>query len=334
MRYLKTADVKSGNILAQSIYGRDGHILVRANTTLTPYIIQRLIMLGWPAVYVYDPGETDNVLKMALDERIRIRAAASLANIDLDKCLYAANEIVRQVSESRDIAVEVNRISGYDICTWTHSVDVCTYSVMIGLAMCYSDKELEKLSQAALLHDIGKSLVSLDILNKPGKLTDDEFAMMKNHPEYGYELLRKNTGFSSSVCASVYEHHENENGTGYPRSIPGNQIFKFAKIIHAADVYEACTAVRPYKKAMNPADVIENLLAGYGTIFDKHVVDVMRSIIVLYPVGRKVKLSDGQCGVVIENRREMLQRPVVKTDSGHTVDLMQKLDITILGLID
>lgn len=83
MHYLKTADVKSGNILARTIYGNDGRILVRANTVLTPYIINRLSMLGWPAVYIYDPGETDNMLKMALDEQIRIRASTHLANIDL-----------------------------------------------------------------------------------------------------------------------------------------------------------------------------------------------------------------------------------------------------------
>lgn len=334
MRYLKTADAKSGNILARTIYGNDGRVLVRANTVLTPYIISRLAMLGWPAVYVYDPGETDSMLKMALDEQIRIRAATHLANIDLDKCIYVANEIVQQVAASKDVAVEVNRISSYDLCTWTHSVDVCTYAVMTGLAMRYSDEDLKKLSQAALLHDIGKTMVNLNILNKPSRLTPDEYAMIKNHPEYGYELLKKSASFQPTVCASVYEHHENENGSGYPRGIAGNRIYKFAKIIHAADVYEACTAVRPYKKPMNPADAMENLMSGYGSVFDKHVIDVMRSIIILYPVGRQVKLSDGQIAVIVENRRDALYRPIVKTMGGKTVDLMEKLDITILGIID
>lgn len=334
MHYIKIDKIKSGNILARTIYGSDGRILIRANTVFTPYLIQRLILLGYPAVYIYDPGETDNMLRLALDERTRIIAASHLANIDIDKCVYAANEIVKQTMDSKDTAAEVFRISGYDTCTWTHSVDVCTYSVMIGIAMQYTDDELKKLSQAALLHDIGKTMVNLDILNKPGRLTDDEFRVIKNHTGYGYELLKKSCCFSSAVCASVYEHHENENGSGYPRGIPGNRIYKFAKIIHAADVYEACTAVRPYKQPMNPADVMEHLMAGYGTIFNKNVIDIMHSIIVLYPVGCRVLLSDGREAVVVENRRSALSKPIVKTSDGMTIDLMEKMDITILNIID
>lgn len=334
MRYMKTTDVKCGDILARTVYGTDGRILIKANATLTSYLIQRLLGMGYPGVYLFDPGETDSVLKMSLDEQTRIRAAAHLQNIDLDKCAYIANEIVRQVLKTKHIATEVNRISCHDICTWTHSVDVCTYSVMCGIAMQYSDKKLKELSQAALLHDIGKAMVSLDILNKPGRLTTDEYALIKNHPGYGWELLRANTSLSTLVCAAVFEHHENENGTGYPRGLNGDKIHSYAKIIHAADVYEACTAIRPYKKPMNPADAIENLMAGYGTVFDTNVIDVFRSIIILYPVGRQVLLSDGRVATVMENRREALQRPVVKVSDGTYLDLLETLNITILKILD
>lgn len=333
MRYTKTAEAKSGNILARTVYGTDGRVLIRANVVLTPFLLQRLSMLGYQGIYIYDPGETDDMLRFALDERTRIRAAVHLQNIDLDKCIYMANEIVQQVLGMKDMAAEVNRISGHDLCTWTHSVDVCTYAVMCGIAMRYNDSELKELSQAALLHDIGKTMVNLLILNKPGKLNDDEFRIIKNHPEYGWDILRKHTSLPATVCASVYEHHENEDGSGYPRDISGDQIYRYAKIIHAADVYEACTAIRPYKKAMNPADAMENIMAGYGTQFDRHVVDVFRSIIVLYPVGREVLLSDGRCGIIVENRREALQRSVVKMSDGTTVDLLRTLNLTILKII-
>lgn len=334
MRYIKTDEAKSGDMAARSIYAGDGRVLIKANTVLTPFLIQRLKMLGYPGVYVFDPGESHTALKMSLDEQTRIRAAAHLQNIDLDKCIFIANEIVHQVLGMKNVALEVQRISGFDTCTWTHSVDVCTYSVMCGVAMRYPDKDLTELSQAALLHDIGKTMVNLDILNKPARLTDDEYALVKNHPEYGWVMLKKNTDLSPRVCASVYEHHENEDGSGYPRGITGNHIYKFAKIIHACDVYEACTAIRPYKKPMNPADAIENLMSGYGKLFDKQVIQVLRSVIVLYPVGRMVLLSDGRTGIVVENRREALQRPIVKTSDGTYVDLMDTLNITILKIID
>lgn len=334
MRYIKTADLKSGNILAHTVYKTNGHILIKTNTVLTPFLLRKLTMLGFPGIYVYDPDESDTTLKMALDEQTRIRAAVHLMNIDIDKCIYIANDIVQQVLNMKDVAAEVNRISGYDLCTWTHSVDVCTYAVMCGVAMHYSDKDLKELSQAALLHDVGKIMVNLNIINKPTKLTNDEYAIIKNHPEYGYDIVRKNKSFSESVCDAIYEHHENEDGTGYPRGIKGNEIHQYAKIIHAVDVYEACTAIRPYKKPMNPADAIENLMAGYGKSFDTHVIDVLRSIIVLYPVGRQVLLSDGRIGTVMENRREALQRPLIRVSSGTYVDLIQTLNITILKIID
>lgn len=334
MRYMKTADVRSGSILARTIYGTDGRILIKANTPLTEFLLEKLMGLGYPGLYLFDPGESHAVLKASLDEQLRIEAAVHLQNIDLDKCIYVANEIVTQLLEKKNIATEVNRISCYDLCTWTHSVDVCTFAVMCGIAMRYSDDELKELSQAALLHDVGKTLVNRDVLTKPAKLTDDEYAMMKNHPLYGYDLFKKNTSLLPAVYRSVYEHHENEDGSGYPRNIKGNNIHRYAKIIHAVDVYEACTAIRPYKRPMNPADAIENLMAGYGSLYDMHVIDVLRSIIVLYPLGREVFLSDGRTAVVMENRREALSRPIVKACDGTTIDLLDTLNITILKLLD
>lgn len=334
MRYVRTESVQAGNIAARTIYGGDGRVLIKANTVLTTFLIQRLRMLGYSGIFIFDPGESRTVLKMSLDEQVRIRAASHLHNIDLDKCIYIANEIVKQVLGMKNMAIEVERISGFDTCTWTHSVDVCTYSVMCGIAMHYSDDELVELSQAALLHDIGKTMVSLDILNKPSKLTDDEYELVKKHTDYGWLILKKNTSLSARVLASVYEHHENEDGSGYPRGIAGSRIYKFAKIIHACDVYEACTAIRPYKKPMNPADALENLMCGYGKAFDEQVIQTLRSVIVLYPVGRRVLLSDGRTGIVVENRREALQRPIVRTCDGEYVDLLNKLNITILKIID
>ena len=145
MRYVKMADIRTGDILARSVYGTDGRILIRANVMMTTWLIQRLKGLGYPGVYLFDPGETSTVLKSSLNERTRIRAAAHLKNLDLDKCTYIANEIVRQVLETTRITTEVNRISCHDLCTWTHSVDVCTYAVMCGVAMDFADRDLKDL---------------------------------------------------------------------------------------------------------------------------------------------------------------------------------------------
>lgn len=333
MQYVNTENLKTGAIIAKTIYGTDGRVLIKTNTVITPFLLQKLHALGHPGIYIFDPGETETSLRFALDEETRLRAARHLKNLDLDKCIYVANEIVTYLLNNKDITKEVSSISAYDMVTWTHSVDVCTYAVMLGIAEGYTNKELNELSQAALLHDIGKCLVNRQILNKPGRLTDDEFAMMKNHPEYGRSVLTHNTSLSAPTIAAVYAHHENEDGSGYPRGATGDHIHRYAKIIHICDVYEACTARRPYKKPMNPADALENLMAGCGNIFDKNLLSEFCLITVLYPTGRKVLLSNGNIATVVENRKMNMARPVVKTQDGQFIDLMETLNITILKLI-
>lgn len=334
MQYVNIDKLKPGAILAKTVHGTDGRVLIKTNTPLTPFLIQKLVTIGYPGAYVFDPGESETALKFALNEQTRIRAAQHLKNIDLDKCVYVANEIVQHLLENKNLTREVSRISAYDLVTWTHSVDVCTYSVMLGIAEGYTDKELNELSQAALLHDIGKCAVSLDVLNKPGRLTDDEFAMIQNHPEYGRAILTHNTSLSAPTIAAVYAHHENENGSGYPRGIKGDKIHRYAKIIHITDVYEACTARRPYKKPMNPADALENLMAGYGKSFDTELLSKFCMLTVLYPAGRQVLLSNGQTATVIENRKNYMTRPIVRTSDGKFIDLCEVLNVTILKLID
>lgn len=333
MRYYSTQELKPGQILAKTLFGTDGRILIKANTPLTPFLIQKLTILGFAGTYVLDEGETEMALKMAIKESTRLRAVTHLKNLDLDKCIYAANEILQELLNSKDITREVNRISCYDTVTWIHSVDVCTYSCLCGIAMGYDDKSLKELSEAALLHDIGKSLVNTGILNKPARLTEDEFAMMKNHPVYGFQLLKANTTLPIPVITATFEHHENEDGSGYPRGIKGDKIHRYAKIIHATDVYEACTAKRPYKKPMNPADAMENLMGGYGSLYDMKVIDILRSVIVLYPVGSAVLLSDGRLAYVKENRRFAMQRPTVRTEDGETIDLLDTLNLTIMKIL-
>ncbi len=332
MRYIATEDLKPGAILAKTLYGADGRILIRANTALTPFLIARIHSIGFAGTHIFDPGEQESALKMALDEATRIRAAAHLQNLDIDKCIYIANEITSQVLARKDIAAEVNRVSCYDLTTWLHSVDVCTYSVMLGAALGWSDKDLIQLSQAALLHDIGKCMVNLDVLNKPARLTPDEFGLIKNHPTDGWSILRHNTDLSAPVCAAVYEHHENEDGSGYPRGIKSDKIHRYAKVIHITDVYEACTAKRPYKKPMNPADALENLMAGCGRQFDEGFLTAFCMITVLYPVGCTVLLSDGTTATVVENRKNFLARPLLKSGDGF-IDLMERLNVTIISIV-
>jgi len=229
--------------------------------------------------------------------------------------------------------METINISTYDNYTYTHSVNVDILSVILGVACGLRDDELKKLSQAALLHDIGKTCVPIEIINKPGRLTEEEYAEVKKHPYYGYNMLRDNFDVSSVARNAILSHHENEDGSGYPRALAGDKIHLFAKIIHVADVYDALTTKRVYKDAMNPADALEYLMGNSERMFDKDLVATFLEYVAPYPLGVQVELSNGQKALVVKNNRSMLSRPVVRLNSGAKVDLMEHLDITIVRMI-
>jgi len=195
------------------------------------------------------------------------------------------------------------------------------------------DDELKKLSQAALLHDIGKTCLPVELLNKPGKLTPEEYEEVQKHSRYGYNLLKNNPDISSVTRNAILSHHENEDGTGYPRNLPAEKIHKFAKIIHIADVYDALTTKRVYKDAMNPADALEYLMSQAECLFNKDMVATFMQYIAPYPLGVTVELSNGKPAVVVQTNREMLSRPKVRLFDGTIIDLMDQLDITIVKML-
>ena len=190
-----------------------------------------------------------------------------------------------------------------------------------------SDEELRRLilkelSAAGLLHDIGKLNLPLDLLEKAGPLSEEEYETMKTHSELGYERLKENINISSKTKMGVYMHHENVNGSGYPLGLRDDQIYMFAKIIHIADVYDAITSERPYKKAQSPKEAIEFLMNNAGKMFQPEYVKAFITYIPVYPKGRNVILSDGNVAVVVENRQYHTLYPVVRRLSeGETIDL-------------
>ena len=334
MRYVNRRDLKPGMILANNLYDNNEQVLLKANATLNSFFIERIGRLEYDGVYIFDEGDVEKARHIVSDET-RIKAINKLKKLDIDACMFLANSIVNEIRNADSLIVEQVSISSYDNYTYVHSVNVDVLSVIIGIGMGLTNAELEQLSQSALLHDIGKIDVPLEILNKPAKLTREEYAEMKKHPQYGLERLRASgrESIASVIKNAVYSHHENWDGSGYPRGLSGEDIHKFARIIHVADVYDAITAKRAYKNAMNPADAIEYLMANSGVMFDIDVVNVFLNYVAPYPIGCSVLLSSGKQGVVIENNEKHLSRPKVRLESGAVIDMMKKLDVTILKIL-
>lgn len=334
MRFVKIQEMEPGMVLANTLYDDNGNVLLKANVELNKFFIRKIEKLSYSGIYVYEDNETAKEHKEMISEETRINAIKNLKNLNIDDCLYFANEIVDEVVSSGNFIFETMNLCTYDNYTYLHSLNVCLLSVVLGISCGLNNNELQKLSQAALLHDVGKICIEREILNKPGKLTDEEYKKMQNHTLYGYNMLKENENVYSVVRNAVYSHHENENGTGYPRNLTEDKIHKFAKIIHIADVYDALTAKRVYKEPMNPSDAIEYLMVQSNTMFKFEYVERFIKHIALYPLGTTVELSDGRLATVYKNNQEYLSRPIVRLKNGEKIDLMKVLNITIVKLIN
>jgi len=333
MRYVKSENLKPGMLLATSLYDNEEHLLLKSNSLLNAFNIKRIRSMDFEGLYVLESSDEEPIeLNPIIAESTRLNAIKNLKKLNIDACMYLANEIVNEIRESGFQIIQSIRNSSFDNYTYVHSVNVCIDSVLIGIGLGLSDDELRQLSQAALLHDIGKACVDASIINKPDKLTDDEYEEVKKHSLYGYNLLKGNHDVYSVVRNAIFSHHENEDGTGYPRGLKSENIHIFAKIIHVADVFDALTARRCYKDAINPADALEFLMANVGKMFDEKCVDIFRKFIALYPLGTEVLLSNGEVAVIMSNN-DNLTRPIVKTNNGKVIDLMKVLNITIMQLL-
>ena len=331
MRYRKLEELEEGMALANNVYDNAGRLLLKAGSELNAYAIEKIKKLGYVGLYVYGNNKIPWNTPL-ISEEFRNRIIQSLKKTDIQECRKHAEYIVEQMIGQKNVILESFHLSTAQNYTYSHSVNVCISSVVIGIGLELSRKELEQLAFSALLHDIGKLLIDAEILDKPGKLTEEEYEEMKRHAEYGYRLLKNNRDISSTTKMGVYEHHENEDGSGYPRGLTAERIHTFAKIIHVADVFDALTAKRCYKEAMNPADAVEYLMAHTYRMFQADIVRIFLQYVALYPLGSTVTLSDGRSAVIAQNNPSCLLRPTVVTEDEERINLLEVKNLTITNL--
>ena len=224
------------------------------------------------------------------------------------------NELITSLYADDNILLKMHQLQSYDDYTYKHCLRVAMMSVTIGKSLDLPRKQMRDLCEAALLHDIGKRTIDVDIIRKPGRLTDDEFMAIKKHPQNGYLLLRKNGSYSEEILNAVLMHHEKYDGTGYPLGLKGNQITYLARIITVADVYDALTSNRPYRQPWSVAEAEEFMMGGANTHFDYDIITAFLAAFAPFPVGSKVILSDGRVGTVMSNNTNVL-RPVIRVGS-------------------
>lgn len=334
MRYLPINQVPENSILAMPVYNDRGNVFLNANCVLKRAYLERLKEYGFAGLYIYDDISDTVVVKQLLSEELRIATVRALKTLNLDACRIMAHSIVDELLNHPDISVEMVNICSFDSYTYLHCMNVAVLSVIVGIASGMTDEQLKNISQAALLHDLGKLCISQEILNKNGALTDEEMEVMRTHPEEGYKMVKGNVLMPSVVKNAILCHHENEDGSGYPRGISSEEIHPFSKIIHVCDVYDALVSKRVYRDALNPAEALEYLMSNCGVMFDMIYVQKLMKYVAPYPTGITVELSNGKQALITQQNPANRCRPkVVILDTREEIDLMEVFNLTILKIL-
>ena len=305
-----------------------------------------------PPSHIYGddaPEELPQVtIKSVLPEKLREEAVENIrdlfaytkANHDKPVNLTTAYQVLkglddvvdRLVSSVADEAldfVHIFDLKRYDEYTYHHSLSVAVLSIATGESLGLTDRELKTLGRAAIMHDIGKTIIPISVLNKPGKLTNEESEIIKNHAKGGGMLLRQRGMGDVELWNAVSCHHEKFAGNGYPGGLEGDQIPLYSRIIAISDVYDAVTSFRPYRKPMTPAEVYDLIMSESDRAFDYNIVTAFIKKLKLYPLNAVVEITGNRIGVVVNNYHDL--RPIIMmNDTKELIDLAAPSNLSIM----
>lgn len=289
MRYVPVGAIRENMVLAKNIYSEKGQLLLNKGCKILNNYLDSIISMGFPGVYIQDTLSEDIEIESIIRNELRSKTVEGVKDffISVEKNKRHYKEFKKRIEitlekilNDDDLMINMKDLKTFDEYTYKHSVNVTVISMIIGTSLKLSYKEMFNLGRAALLHDIGKMFVSKEILNKPGKLDTSEMEIMKNHSQFGYKYLKKRYGFSTLTYNGVLDHHEKYDGTGYPDGISADQINLLANVVSIADVYDALTSDRPYKKPMCPNDAFEYILGNADKMFRFDIVNIFSKVIV------------------------------------------------------
>jgi putative nucleotidyltransferase with HDIG domain len=225
--------------------------------------------------------------------------------------------------------LDLDELQIFDELTYNHSINTALLATLIAIQLGHNEEFVHNVAIGALFHDWGKMLLPREILNKPSGLTFKEFEIVKKHPIYGEGMLRQKK-VSEDVLKIIRQHHERWGGQGYPDSLCKEQIQRSAQIVAVADVFEALTADRPYRKGLHPYYALEMILSGEGTEFAPEVVMAFRKILQVYPENSIVVLNTGEIGEVMAVPVKLPTRPLVRLlvdRKGNRVEKQRVIDL-------
>lgn len=231
--------------------------------------------------------------------------------IEAEAAAPLVEEISNSILRNPGALISLARLKTADDYTFMHSVAVCALMIALARQLGLDEKQTHEAGMAGLLHDLGKAMIPIEVLNKPGKLTDAEFELVKTHPEEGHKLLLAGNGVGAMTIDVCLHHHEKIDGSGYPKRLNGETMSLFAKMGAVCDVYDAITSNRPYKAGWDPAESIKRMAEWKGH-FDTQVFQAFVKSLGIYPIGSLLRLESGKLGVVTEQGEQSLLTPKIK----------------------
>lgn len=347
-------NVKEGMIAAGDVYSANGQLLIPKDAAFTADLLEKMNSYSIPFVTVYKQEEEVEAPVLPADasytERIRNsqefktfqagfeqslgevnqslqHIVTSNESIDVDTLLDQTTHLLAHGTTTIGILDMINNLRHYDDSTYAHSLNVSIICRVFGQWLGMNEADLDTLTVAGILHDLGKLLMPPEIIKKPGRLSDEEFATIKKHPYLGFKHVQ-NSNLDPRIKASILMHHEKCDGSGYPSGMTINNIHPFARIVAIADVYDAMTANRVYRDGMCPFHVIRMFESeGYQKFDVQYLLPFLEGIVQSY-INNRVRLTNGQVGEIVFINKNALSRPIVRVGD-QFIDLATVRDLTI-----
>lgn len=360
MRKILLGHAQAGMIVGKPVYGSTGQVLLNTGTEIKQQHLFYLNQLGINSLYVRDCRLNEVEVDDVVSEKVRSEGRALVAQIirDVDspspnnkgincrekEIIELVASIVEELIENRELTIQLVDIRSVDSYLFAHSVNCAVLATLMAAKMDFDCNSLKDVALGSLLHDIGMAAVPAKIVNKEGELTRDEYETVKKHPIYGYEIFKKSSLFKKEAADAIIQHHERNNGQGYPFNLKGDEISLFAHLLSVADAFDALTSDKPNRKAFLNHQAVEMLMSWGGDYFNLDVLRQFLSIIAAYPVGSHVMLNNGESGYVILNSPGYALRPVIRImykgeslsphPSPYDLDLKKALDRTIVDVLE
>ncbi len=321
MLRLATVRLTPGMIVGRSIIDANGRALLTAGQVLNARYIRRIKELKLTSVYIEDklgiedsfiPVNPVTISRATKTLKNTYNACARTGKANLAPMQSQIDNIIDDLLFNDNLLIGMTDIKSHDDYTYQHSVNVCILAIILGISNGYNRSQLRTLGTGALLHDIGKINIPLEILNKPGSLTDEEYMIVKKHSLDGFKIIRNSSEIPLLAAHIALEHHERVDGKGYPRGLVQETIHEYGLIVAVADIFDALVSDRPYRRGFNNQEALQIVEQSKNTQLSPIFVDMLYKHVNLYPPGTVVTLTTGDIAVVTQENHNDYNTPQVK----------------------